>query len=159
MPVTYENIATTTLSTNGTTVNFTSISSAFTDLILVVDCSTTGAQDINLRFNSDSGSNYSRTYFYGNGTSALSARESNQNVLRALYTTTTRGVSIVQINNYANTVTNKTVLTRFGDSGNATAAGVGLWRSTAAINSISIFAISENFVSGSTFTLYGIKAA
>jgi hypothetical protein len=35
----------------------------------------------------------------------------------------------------------------------------GLWRSTAAITSISITAGTTNIATNSTFTLYGIKAA
>jgi hypothetical protein len=34
-----------------------------------------------------------------------------------------------------------------------------LWRSTSAINIIEVTAGGANFASGSTFTLYGIKAA
>jgi hypothetical protein len=36
---------------------------------------------------------------------------------------------------------------------------VGLWRGTAAINSITIYPAGGNFASGSTLTLYGITAA
>ena len=38
--------------------------------------------------------------------------------------------------------------------------GVGLWRSTSAINSINIFStVSNSFATGTTATLYGIKNA
>jgi len=61
--------------------------------------------------------------------------------------------------NYSNTTTNKTVIGRHnGASGPV--ASVGLWRNTAAINSIRISNSSAvNFTIGSTFSLYGIKAA
>jgi hypothetical protein len=61
--------------------------------------------------------------------------------------------------NYSNATTYKTALARTSEDGVA-AAYVGLWRSTSAITSITIDkGSSDNFASGSTFTLYGIKAA
>jgi hypothetical protein len=62
------------------------------------------------------------------------------------------------------TTTNKTVLIRAGNpaggSGSypGTGAFVGLWRSTSAINYVSLIGNSNSFKTGSTFTLYGIKA-
>jgi hypothetical protein len=73
------------------------------------------------------------------------------------------GDAIFHLQNYSNSTTYKTVLNRtnYAGSGGWTVASVGLWRDTSAITSIRI-AISEtqtgNFISGSTFTLYGIKA-
>jgi hypothetical protein len=60
--------------------------------------------------------------------------------------------------NYANTSTYKTVLTR-SNKYDRVGAIVGLWRSTAAINSITLTAYSNTYAIGSTFTLYGIAAA
>ena len=79
----------------------------------------------------------------------------------------TFATSIVQINNYANTSVYKTALIRGNSINPSTSASnattlVGLWRSTAAINSITIYSEgggSYYIASGSTFTLYGIKAA
>jgi hypothetical protein len=68
--------------------------------------------------------------------------------------------NIIQVMNYSNTTTNKTVLARAGIAGDRTRAIVNLWRSTSAITSILIINNgSVNFVAGSTFTLYGIKVA
>ena len=62
--------------------------------------------------------------------------------------------------NYANTTTNKTVLLRNNNTAFGTEAQVGLWRSTSAINTIKLYLDrAEYYVVGSTFTLYGIKAA
>ena len=65
----------------------------------------------------------------------------------------------INIMNYANTTTNKTVLTRYSDAANNIEANAGLWRSTAAINSIALAMSSGNLIPGSTFTLYGILKA
>jgi hypothetical protein len=67
-------------------------------------------------------------------------------------------VSILNFQNYSNSTTYKSVLTRVNNSG-FTMAWVNLWRSTAAITSITIYPYSGTFSSGSTFTLYGISAA
>ena len=67
--------------------------------------------------------------------------------------------AIVQFQNYSNTTTYKTVLSRGNNASNLVEAFVGLWRSTSAITAIDIKTQSGNFSIGSTFTLYGIKAA
>ena len=164
MASTYEKVATTTLSSTQATVDFTSISGSYTDLVLIMQVTTSsGGNYSRIRFNSDTGSNYSATRLSGTGTSATSARSSNQtwmDIDNESFVNTTIANRILQIQNYANTTTYKTVLGRNNNSSNGTGATVGLWRSTSAITSISIFLESSGtFNSGSTFTLYGIKAA
>jgi hypothetical protein len=75
-------------------------------------------------------------------------------------------IFITDFQNYSNTTTNKTWIGRMG-SGNQTSAIVNLWRSTSAINTIAIAESGDggsgsfnygNMLSGTTFTLYGIKA-
>jgi hypothetical protein len=70
-------------------------------------------------------------------------------------------VSIYQFMSYSNTTTYKTVLGRSSVTDFRVAAIIGLWRSTSAINTVSLRCdnASYNFTAGSTFTLYGIKAA
>jgi hypothetical protein len=113
-----------------------------------------------LQFNSDTGSNYSITYIRGTGSAASSGREISQTVMRVgnIYTAFDT-TAIIQINNYSNTTTNKTVLTRIGQASGYVVGSVGLWRSTAAISTILVNGDGTNLSSGSTFTLYGIKAA
>lgn len=164
MPSTYTPIATTTLGSTTSTVTLSSISAAYTDLILVMaGKNTANADDIALRFNSDTGTNYSRTYLYGDGSSASSGRGSTMNgmAIPGYIAASNDFNSIVQINNYSNTTTNKTGIARGNAAASGTWAAVGLWRSTAAINSITIYFYngSASFLSGSTFTLYGVKSA
>jgi hypothetical protein len=73
--------------------------------------------------------------------------------------TTTFNLSIHNFMNYSNTTTYKTILSRSNNSAIGTDAVVGLWRSTAAINTIKILPANNAFEVGSSFTLYGIKAA
>ena len=164
MTATYEKIATTTLSSASATVTFSSISGAYTDLVLVTDniFNTTNLAAAYLRFNSDTGSNYSYQSMQGTGTVAAGERGSSQSymyVARSFGGDQTH--NIINIMNYSNTTTNKTVLSRCGSGGesSSTVTAVGLWRSTSAISTI-LMGIDGgyNFVSGATFALYGIKA-
>lgn len=162
MPATYEPIATTTLGSAASTVTLSSIPSTYTDLVLVFGGKNGSGvnYEINTQLNSDTGSNYSYTNLRGNGTSAVSFRESSITSFRLFYTENTMGNAIVSFNNYSNTTTYKTYLSRSNSPSYSTDAVVGLWRSTSAISSISMtVAGSGQFQIGSTFTLYGIKAA
>jgi len=160
---TYTPIATTTLGSNQTSVTFNSFS-GYTDLILVCGFKNTTSVDMLLRFNSDSGNNYSWTTLSGNGSAAASARGSNTNSILAdpgaggFGTEWSNGA--IHIMNYANSTTYKTALLRFNGSTTATGANVGLWRNTAAITSFEFLSSSATAIAtGSMFTLYGIAAA
>jgi hypothetical protein len=164
MAITYEVIETETLGTAAPSVTFSTISGAYTDLVLVINggIATTTNYATSIRFNSDTGSNYSLTRLYGNGASASSDRGSSQTYIYTLAPgrDTLNGTQIIQVMNYSNTTTYKTCLTRSNNADYNTGAIVGLWRSTAAITSISVSPeFTANWKSGSTFTLYGIASA
>jgi hypothetical protein len=61
--------------------------------------------------------------------------------------------------NYSNTTTNKTILIRSNEPNNYVVAIVGLWRSTSAIDQVRIYGDQGNLATGTSVTLYGIKAA
>lgn len=157
--LTYDSIASQTLGSAQASVTFSSISSSYTDLILVIGGLGNGSTNIKFTVNNDSGSNYSYTYMFGNGTTAGSGRGSNQTSGLGYASGVTNGTFILHFMNYANTTTNKTILSRGDDASNQTNAFVNLWRSTAAINRIDVSGGGNNFSTGSTFSLYGIKAA
>ena len=163
MASTYTPIATYTVPSAQNSYTFTFIPSTYTDLELVYNGSVNSTSEyINLRFNGDTASNYSDTILYGDGSSAASFRSSNISYLDAGVVTnaTLQQTLIVKIMNYANTTTYKTALSRFSSTLYQMWTGVGLWRSTAAINSVTVKTNGgANFNVGSTFTLYGIKAA
>lgn len=169
MAKTYEKIATTTLGTAAASVTFSSIVSTYTDLILISSARSTIASTGNnlyCRFNADSGSNYSATEIAGDGSSAYADQQTNSTYSFIGFTSGASsssgiyGISTSHFMNYANSTTFKTVLSRGSAIGQGTHEIVSLWRSTSAINQIVVYpAGANNFATGSTFTLYGIKAA
>jgi len=158
---TYKPIATTTLGSAVSSYTFSSIPNTYTDLVIIAQVKGTATTYLNLRFNGDTGSNYSRTTLSGNGSSAASERRSNQTWINTDYNeaieTNFNYINTLQIMNYANSTTFKTVLCRANNAATGTGTTVGLWRSTAAITSVSIVANNNTFDTGSTFTLYGIE--
>jgi hypothetical protein len=168
MPATYEPISTQTLGTATADIFFNSIPQTYTDLVLVVTGTSASDSDAGFRLNSDNASNYSWTELYGTGSSAVSARTSSNTFGRfntyGGLSTTGRYILIANFMNYTNATTFKSVLSRSGNTANSfpgTSAYVNLWRKTPEpITSINVLSTSGvNFAIGSTFTLYGIKAA
>jgi hypothetical protein len=162
---TYVSIATQTLGSAAASVTFSSIPSTYTDLVLVVNGAiASGAQDIWVQVNGDTGANYSRTNLWGGGTTVGSTRLSAQTKFAMNDAAALDGGyqfnAIMQFMNYSNTTTYKTMLERANNAARGVDAGVHLWRSTAAINSIYVYnSGATNYVVGSTFSLYGIAAA
>lgn len=162
---TYEPIATTTLGSANSTISFTSISSGYTDLRFVLTGLLTVANnDIYVQFNTDTASNYSWTQMQGNGSTTSSTRGTSTTYIRASFGSPSATIPFLimgDIFSYAG-ATNKTALVQYsGDqngSGNV-ARFVGLWRSTSAITSVLLAVAGTTFQSGTTATLYGIKAA
>ena len=155
---TYTPIATQTLGSNASSVTFSSIPSTYTDLVLIGNGTSVGNQTAKLTFNGTS-SGYSDTDLFGDGSSAGSLRRTNANALNDIVFYTNPTMFIVDIMNYANTNVYKTTLAKTTIAGAELDIMVGLWQNTAAINSLTLTGSSTNFVSGSTFTLYGILAA
>ncbi len=140
------------------TVTFSSVPGTYTDLVVIVSGSTGGNDTIGLRFNSDSGSNYSYTQIYGDGSAAGSTRGTNETFARVGPMYNSQSITIANVMNYSNSTTNKTVVARANNAGNQVNALVSLWRNTAAITNVTVNAIFGQFNSGTTVTLYGIKA-
>lgn len=162
MPATYDKIATHTLSGSTNSYTFTSIPNTYTDLVLIFSGQFAAEGYLVYQLNSDTASNYSETQLKGNGSSASSSFASNRAFAfsGAWSAANSQFNNITHFQNYSNTTTNKTFLSRANSLTRDVAATVGLWRSTSAISSIKVYELtSNNFNSGSTLTLYGIKAA
>lgn len=161
---TYAQIA--TVSPSGTaTVDFTSIPTTYTDLVLVMSGSMASAANLFIRVGNgsiDTGSNYSLTSMITGSSAAVSQRQSSQAQYQVtdgtFFNTSEQSNILVSFQDYSNTTTNKTWLSRANSVGIGLNGAVGLWRSTSAINTIRFYA-SQNFNSGTKVTLYGIEAA
>jgi hypothetical protein len=169
MAATYTPIASITVGTASTTVSFSSIPQTYTDLVVVASVgNATTSSNMQIRFNSDTASNYSQTTLAGDGSTAASNRYSGATNISPIEReevsdiANTYSFSIINIGNYSNTTTYKSTLSRSGtpnSSSPGTDVQAGLWRSTAAITSITLLVNTGSFTSGSTFNLYGILGA
>ena len=168
MANTFELIASTTLASAQATIDFSSIPSTFTDLVLKVSVTSAsaGGAAANGYAMSFNGLTTNRTYrrLYAVPNSAYSDSGSNMPV------GSTNGTSIadifsndeIYIPNYAGS-TNKSSSVDFTIEANTTATALGLvanlWSSTAAINRITLTPDAGNFRTNSTAYLYGVKNA
>jgi hypothetical protein len=165
LPSTMTPIATNTLTAAAASVTFSNLPQTYTDLVLVINAGASALEDIGCRLNSDTGSNYSTTIFAGNGSSPSTGRISNATNIgltsNAYLPTAVSSTHIVHFMNYSNSTTYKTVLCRGASASSGTEVIVGLWRNTSAITTIYLYGRNSgyNFLSGSSFTLYGVKAA
>jgi hypothetical protein len=170
MPRTYDLISSNTLSSTSSSVSFTGISSVFTDLVLSVSASGSSAGlDVRLRFNSDTGTNYSYTYLSGY-TNATSGRSSSATYIQATNfvglggTTAESNTLRLDINKANNTSAHKQIIMRNHtirhiDAYREVMLFSGQYRSLSAISNIEIYVPSGAFAVGSIFSLYGIQAA
>lgn len=125
------------------------------------------ATDAILRFNSDSGSNYSWHQLIGDGSTAAAYAVTSQTSMRiGTVAGSTAGsnvfaATVADILDYTNTSKNKTVRNLAGYDKNGAgniASNSGAWYSTAAITSITLAPrVGTSFSQYSSFALYGIK--
>jgi hypothetical protein len=144
------------------TIEFTGIPATYTDLIMTITSVSSGLDDIAMQLGNgsyDTASNYSTTFLYndsGSG-SGVSGRTSNATTMTIADSGTAWSTSTLQFQSYTNTSINKSVLCQTGSGSWATFIKAGLWRNTNAIERIKL-THSGNFLDGSTFSLYGIRA-
>jgi hypothetical protein len=165
----FESIASATGTGSSGTITFSSIPQTYQHLQIRIMANDGGNNNIGIRFNGDSGTNYANHKLEGDGSAV--AASANTSVNRALYVgqatglTDIMGVSIVDIHDYASSTKNTTVRSLVGwDSNNDVDGGYirltsGLFNNTASVTSISLVDLGGNFTTTSIFALYGIKAA
>jgi len=154
---TYTPIASYTLTSSQSSVVFSNIPQTYTDLVVVIR-GIESTNDYNLlQFNGDNGSNYSHTELYGDGSAAYSGRGTNRTTAYIGRGQTSPNNKVLNIMNYSNTTTFKSMLHR--NNSDSVGAFINLWRSTAAITSITFSRAAGTYSSGTTFNLYGIDAS
>jgi hypothetical protein len=150
---TYTPLATVTLGTTAASVTFSSIPATYRDLIVVFEGSTTSDAFGFMRFNGDSGGNYSYVRM-NSSPGSDSASGSSSSLIAEIRSP--RGNVITQIMDYSATDKHKTLLARSNEPG-ITIATASRWGNTAAITSVQMF-VGSSFTSGSNFALYGVIA-
>jgi hypothetical protein len=174
----YESISTVTVGSGGSaTIEFTSIPSTYKHLQVRAfaqsNRGTFGNDDCWIRVGNgsfDTGTNYGYHILSGDGSTASASAGSSTSRGYFGYAGTgvssTFGVSIVDILDYANTNKNKTIRILNGQDQNGLVGGYpglvmltsSLWRSTSSIDRIQIYPNSgTQFNQYSQFALYGIK--
>jgi hypothetical protein len=168
MPITYEPITTTTLSSAAATITLSSIPATYTDLRIVffgieLENSTISKR---IRFNGDTGTNYSNLKMGGNGSTVYSNFQANEAGIRfasdQVADGTNRTLSTFDIFSYAGSTHKTTLISTASDQNGAgyVQRTAGLYRSTSAITSITFFFLnSSTWATGTSVTIYGIKNA
>ena len=162
----FESIASATGTGSSGTITFSSIPGTYQHLQIRYLGRTNLNAATYIRFNSDTGSNYARHYLYGMGTTVYAGGVATQTTIRigsdGGTDSTQPQVGIIDIHDYASTTKNKTVRTLEGIDKNGSGdinLNSGLWMSTNAITSISIYTNTGNWDTSSRFALYGIRGA
>jgi hypothetical protein len=172
----FESIASATGTGSSGVITFSSIPSTYKHLQIRGIAKDTYAGTFELptrvRFNSDTGNNYTMHNLNGNGASVAAQGEATgtnaffkfrgSNLSTDATFANMNAVSILDIIDYADTSKYKTVRGFSGSDRNGSGSIFlisGLWLSTSAINTITLTADGTNWTTSTTFALYGIKGA
>ena len=166
MSATYIPIQSTTLTTSAASVTFSNIPATYTDLVVRISAradASSATNSVSMRIN-DVTTNRSITFLRGTGSGVTSAQGFDGNIgtiTGATATASTFGDIEVYIPNYLSSANKPFSSFSVQEDNNASAfifARAHLWQSSAAITQLRFESLtSANFVSGSTFHLYGIK--
>lgn len=153
-------LANVTLGSSASSVSFSSITGIYRDLIIVTTAFNTAAgfADIWARYNGDSGTNYTRVYMFGNGSSTGSGTNSDTVNYLGYSSNVNDNIHTTHIFDYSATDKHKVNLVRANSASNSAGLYAGRWASTAAITSITFGTNGTSFAAGSTFMLYGVSA-
>jgi hypothetical protein len=165
----YELISTTILGSTQATVLFDVSSYASTykhlqiRMVARTDRSGSSNDSALLRINGDTGSNYRSHFLYGNGSSMFTGDSATNGILAfrlaaATSTASTFGAIVLDILDPYSTTKNKTVRYLGGSTSLAEIfIGGGVRFNTETTNTISLTGGVGSFISGSRFSIYGIK--
>lgn len=169
----YESISTVTVGPAGqSTIVFNSIPQTYAHLQLRCLLKDSRVSSTNsgssMRFNGDTGSNYSEWDMFGDSSSMLQSGSTTTSSLPMFNypasnsNSSTFGMGILDILYYSNTNVYKNIRSFGGHSQNTVADGfitfyAGTWKNNSAVTSITISPLTAPFVQYSTVALYGIK--
>jgi hypothetical protein len=161
----FSQIATTTLGSAQSSIEFTGIPSTYTHLqIRMFTRNATAENNDYLQFNADTGSNYAWHELWADGANAFSSNGTSTTFIKANYSFTDAsifGTSVIDILDYKDTNKFKTVRALAGvdkNGGGYVFLRSGHWRNTNAITSIKLFPAANNFAQYTSIQLYGVKA-
>jgi WD40 repeat protein len=164
---TYTPLATVTLGTTAASVTFSSIPATYRDLRIVFSAlGTTNDASVEMRFNGDTGSNYTQVYMLGTTSGAASGTYSTTlhyfYIGMGLSTSSVYNPATIDLMDYSATDKHKTSLIRsngrINDGSMATSALAGRWANTGAITSVAFTPTGGSFATGTTVNLYGIAS-
>lgn len=167
-------ISDTTLGGSAANIDITSISATYAHLLIVAYARSDSASGVAInhlvQFNGDTAANYDWQKLQGSA-AAVSAGEvfASTSLAIGLMPTNPAGANLFSVHmafipHYAGTTNNKVCLSinsmKFGVTTGSMAVGLngGFWRSSAAINRITLLPASGSFVAGTRITIYGLGA-
>lgn len=165
-PSSFESIATFT-GGSASTVTFSSIPQTYKSLQIRIHALAPGTQ-LSTQFNGSSSTNTRQHFLYGTGSAAASTSTTGNYFytfwnINGLDSTTYPTVMIMDILDYASTAKTKVMRAISGTDRNGTSTGEidllsGLFNNTSALTSLTFYNTGgQNFTSGTTIALYGIK--
>lgn len=170
MPTTFQKIAAITVGAGGTSsIDFTSIPSTYTDLVIKLSSRIGSAADrdgVLLTFNNNTSSySFSRMYGYDSNLTGTDNASSQSSIAVGNTTANNATANIfgsheIYVPNYAGSnfksVSAEAVAENNSSSSWVLALNAALWSNTAAINRVTLTPLSSTFMQYSTATLYGI---
>lgn len=168
----FDLLETQVLSSSAASVTFSGLSTYAADYqhlqlraVVRTDRASFANDELAMRFNSDSAGNYSWHRLEGTGSSVGSSPSANATFVQAGITSAATAATgnfsaiVTDILDPFETTKNKTTRSLAGFTGGAIQLMSGNWRNTNAVTTIALTPLlGTNFVTGSRFSLYGIKA-
>lgn len=157
----FESIATVSLSSQTVNIEFSSIPSTYKHLQVRCYLKEPGGYVNNyIRFNSDTGTNYSNHYLDGTGSIVEAGAGTNTSAMALPIQGNQWGSAIIDILDYANTNKYKTIRLLGGVDNNGSGYAEldsGNWRNTNAVTTITLISRFSGWAQYSHAALYGIK--
>lgn len=159
----YELISTTVLGSSAASVTFSGLgtsAAAYKHLqIRYVANGDSASYRNRMRLNGDTATNYATHLLFGTGSAVNSAAGTSTTEMALSSGANTANVfnaGVVDLLDFQNVSKNKTMRALVGSNGEV-ALTSGVWLSTSAVTSMSLRPDAGNFVTGSRFSLYGLK--